>query len=329
MFPSVASLSSRKTGRDLSGLGGAIVLRICVRRRHSAETYTTTIPQFITGARKLAAYVIIDSEVTDEAVFFGSFLEQGRAVVEAHGGKYLAAAADGGHQETGAPPSRCSNDSVERAKGWRRSRLPDLRKMLNRAQTVSSSSRGCTPRPSRAGSRTTQVLGCRAAVVLADGRVALVVGNSTSALPIPASPGVARVSDNGTPSTRHGEYDAEFVGSTRLLRVLRRVDRHSAPEISQNARHGGIRVGQPSVERLHGRSERGVLGDERLDDALASRPGVHQWRGCDMDSHLYCIWHLVELGSPGQKTAPLHNRGQRRSDPPRVFEVRFEIRRES
>ena len=88
----------------------------------------------------MAAYVIIDSEVTDEAVFFGSFLEQGRAVVEAHGGKYLARVGATEVIQGNWAPRRLvvlEFDSVERAKGWQDAPdYADLRKMLNRCSNT-------------------------------------------------------------------------------------------------------------------------------------------------------------------------------------------------
>ena len=87
----------------------------------------------------MAAYVLIDYDVTDEAVF-GSFLERVPAVVEAHGGKYLV--------RNGATEVVQGNwtprhivvlefDSVERARGWQHAPdYADLKQMLNRSSNA-------------------------------------------------------------------------------------------------------------------------------------------------------------------------------------------------
>lgn len=87
----------------------------------------------------MAAYVIIDSEVTDEAVF-GRFLDQAPAIVKAHGGKYLARAGAIEVVQGNWTPRRLvviEFDSVERARGWQDAPdYADLRQMLNRSSNT-------------------------------------------------------------------------------------------------------------------------------------------------------------------------------------------------
>ena len=88
----------------------------------------------------MAAYLIIDYDVTDEAVF-RSFLEQVPAVVEAHGAAstWRAAALRRSSRETGTPRRIVvlEFDSVERAKGWQNAPdYADLRQMLNRSSNA-------------------------------------------------------------------------------------------------------------------------------------------------------------------------------------------------
>lgn len=84
----------------------------------------------------MAAYVVIDSRVTD-AEAFASFLEQVPGIVAAHGGRYLVR---GGATEVirgGWAPHRLAIiefDSIQQAKEWQNA--PDyanLREMLNRS----------------------------------------------------------------------------------------------------------------------------------------------------------------------------------------------------
>ena len=88
----------------------------------------------------LAAYVIIDSVITDQAVF-DDYLEQVPAVVETHGGRYLARGGAIEVVQGDWTPNRIvviEFDSVELARGWQDS--PDyaeLRAMLNRSSKTS------------------------------------------------------------------------------------------------------------------------------------------------------------------------------------------------
>ncbi len=88
----------------------------------------------------MAAYVIVDSVITDQAVF-DDFLEQVPAVVEAHGGKYLARGGAIEIVQGDWTPNRIAIvefESVELARGWQDS--PDyaeLRAMLNRSSKTS------------------------------------------------------------------------------------------------------------------------------------------------------------------------------------------------
>ena len=88
----------------------------------------------------MAAYVIVDSVITDQAVF-DDFLEQVPAVVEAHGGKYLARGGAIEIVQGDWTPNRIAIvefESVELARGWQDS--PDyaeLRAMLNRSSNTS------------------------------------------------------------------------------------------------------------------------------------------------------------------------------------------------
>ena len=88
----------------------------------------------------MAAYVMIDSVITDQAVF-DDYLEQVPAVVEAHGGRYLARGGAIEVVQGDWTPNRIvviEFDSVELARGWQDS--PDyaeLRAMLNRSSKTS------------------------------------------------------------------------------------------------------------------------------------------------------------------------------------------------
>ena len=88
----------------------------------------------------MAAYVIVDSVITDQAVF-DDFLEQVPAMVEAHGGKYLARSGAIDIVQGDWTPNRIAIvefESVELARGWQDS--PDyaeLRAMLNRSSNTS------------------------------------------------------------------------------------------------------------------------------------------------------------------------------------------------
>ncbi len=87
----------------------------------------------------MAAYVIIDSEVTDDAGF-ARFLERGPAVAEAHGAKYLVrAGATEVVQGTWAPRRLVvlEFDSVERAKQWQDAPdYADLKQLLNESSNT-------------------------------------------------------------------------------------------------------------------------------------------------------------------------------------------------
>ena len=85
----------------------------------------------------MAAYVIIDVEVTDESVY-SSLREQVPAIVEAHGGRYLV---QGGAAEVirgDWTPRRLfviEFDSVEQAKRWQSA--PDYADLRERLSKVS------------------------------------------------------------------------------------------------------------------------------------------------------------------------------------------------
>ena len=84
----------------------------------------------------MAAYAIIESEVTDRVVF-DDFLGQVPAFVQAHGGKYLVRAGATEVVQGDWIPRRLAVvefDSLEKARAWQYS--PDyaeLRAMLNRS----------------------------------------------------------------------------------------------------------------------------------------------------------------------------------------------------
>ena len=87
----------------------------------------------------MAAYVIIDSEVTDAAVF-GRFLERAPAVAEAHGAKYLVRGGAIEVVQGSWAPRRLvvlEFDSAERARGWQDAPdYADLKQMLNRCSNT-------------------------------------------------------------------------------------------------------------------------------------------------------------------------------------------------
>ena len=87
----------------------------------------------------MAAYVIIDSEVTDPPVF-RRFLETAPAVAEAHGAKYLVrAGAFEVVQGTWAPRRLVvlEFDSMAQAKAWQDAPdYADLKQMLNRCSNT-------------------------------------------------------------------------------------------------------------------------------------------------------------------------------------------------
>jgi uncharacterized protein (DUF1330 family) len=83
----------------------------------------------------MAAYVIIDARVTDDAAF-RAHLDQVPAIVKAHGGKYLVRG--GAHEVVRGnwTPDRLvvlEFDSVQQAKEWQEAAdYADLRQELNR-----------------------------------------------------------------------------------------------------------------------------------------------------------------------------------------------------
>ena len=88
----------------------------------------------------MAAYVIVDSVIRDQAVF-DDYLEQVPAVVEAHGGRYLARGGAIEIVQGDWTPNRIvvvEFDSTERARGWQESpSYSELRAMLNRSSNTS------------------------------------------------------------------------------------------------------------------------------------------------------------------------------------------------
>ena len=91
------------------------------------------------GNNDMAAYVIMDIEVTDPATYRG-FLEAASAAVAAHGGKYLVRAGATTVLQGNWQPHRLvvvEFDSAEQARQWRNS--PDgthAREMLNRSSNT-------------------------------------------------------------------------------------------------------------------------------------------------------------------------------------------------
>ena len=91
------------------------------------------------GNDDMAAYVIMDIEVTDPTSYRG-FLEQAAATVAAHGGKYLVRAGATTVLQGNWQPHRLvvvEFDSAEQARQWRNS--PDAthaREMLNRSSNT-------------------------------------------------------------------------------------------------------------------------------------------------------------------------------------------------
>ena len=87
----------------------------------------------------MAGYVIVDAEVTDQAVF-SDYLERVPAVVASHGGKYLVRGGATEVVQGDWAPNRIvvvEFDNVEQARGWQNS--PDyaeLRAMLNRSSNT-------------------------------------------------------------------------------------------------------------------------------------------------------------------------------------------------
>ncbi len=88
----------------------------------------------------MAAYVIVDSVVTDQAVF-NDFVQRVPPIVAAHGGKYLARGGVIEVVQGDWNPHRIvivEFDSVDQARGWQES--PDyaeLKAMLNRSSNTS------------------------------------------------------------------------------------------------------------------------------------------------------------------------------------------------
>ena len=88
----------------------------------------------------MAAYVIVDSVITDQSVF-DDYLQQVPAIVESHGGKYLARGGAIEVVQGDWTPNRIvvvEFDSVERARGWQDSpEYVELKAMLNRSSNTS------------------------------------------------------------------------------------------------------------------------------------------------------------------------------------------------
>ena len=87
----------------------------------------------------MAAYIIIDVEVTDEATYDG-LAERAAAAVEAHGGKYLVRAGSAKALQGDWKPSRLvvvEFESAERVEQWRNSSdALQLRELLNRVSNA-------------------------------------------------------------------------------------------------------------------------------------------------------------------------------------------------
>lgn len=87
----------------------------------------------------MAAYVLIDSEITDPPVY-NRFLEAARPVVEAHGGRYLVRGGATHVVQGNWTPRRpvvIEFDSVEQAKAWQDAPdYADLKRMLNRSSNT-------------------------------------------------------------------------------------------------------------------------------------------------------------------------------------------------
>ena len=102
----------------------------------------------------MAAYVITDSEITDQAVF-DDYLAQVKAVVEAHGGKYLARGGATEVVQGDWTPRRIAVmefDDVEQARAWQNSPdYVDLEGCSTGPPTPASLSwKGCEPASPRA-----------------------------------------------------------------------------------------------------------------------------------------------------------------------------------
>ena len=84
--------------------------------------------------------MIVDSVITDQSVF-DDYLQQVPAVVESHGGKYLARGGAIEVVQGDWTPNRIvvvEFDSVERARGWQDSpEYVELKAMLNRSSNTS------------------------------------------------------------------------------------------------------------------------------------------------------------------------------------------------
>ena len=89
--------------------------------------------------RTLAGYVIVESVITDEAVF-NDYLERVPPVVGAHGGKYLARGGATQVVQGDWTPNRIvvmEFDSAEQARAWQDSSdYAELKAMLNRSSNT-------------------------------------------------------------------------------------------------------------------------------------------------------------------------------------------------
>ena len=88
----------------------------------------------------MAAYVIVDSVITDKPVF-DDYLQQVPSIVEAHGGKYLARGGAIQVVQGDWTPNRIvvvEFDSTEQAQAWQNSpEYADLKAMLNSSSNTS------------------------------------------------------------------------------------------------------------------------------------------------------------------------------------------------
>ena len=88
----------------------------------------------------MAAYVIVDSVITDKPVF-DDYLQQVPSIVETHGGKYLARGGAIQVVQGDWTPNRIvvvEFDSTEQAQAWQDSpEYADLKAMLNSSSNTS------------------------------------------------------------------------------------------------------------------------------------------------------------------------------------------------
>ena len=87
----------------------------------------------------MSAYVIVDSEITDQAVF-NDYLERVPAVVQAHGGKYLVRGGAIEIVQGDWTPRRLvvmEFETVEQARTWQNSAdYAELKGLLNRSSNT-------------------------------------------------------------------------------------------------------------------------------------------------------------------------------------------------